>query len=170
MNKMKWFLAIFVFLLLREIVLLGVYTAGYFALPWSVGFSAVWFVICGLFFWYFFDGKARRGQFLIARQFAVALGTVVAAQLAAMVISIAGQLLMIKYANPAVDEWDGVLSGYAGLYVYSGYATKRIVNWWLQFTTNYQAQLQEWSIVIAVAVLALVFVFRKSRIEKNRRH
>jgi len=158
-----WSTVLLLFLVVKAVTLYSLYVKGVFALPWALAFTSVWYVICGLFFWFYFDSEARREKFVVLRSAAGALLTVVAVQLSAMIISIAGQLLLIKTAAPGLDEWDGVLAGYSGLYVYGGYAAKRVINIGLQFTTNYHAQMQEWSIILVIEVLALVLVFRKIR-------
>ena len=163
MQLKYWFYSLTLLLIVKETLLYGLYVLGIFAIPWSIIFSAIWFVVCGLFFWFYFDTNVRGGRFLVAKEFFVALGTVVGAQLLAICLSIAGQLLLIKNISPKADEWDGVLAGYSGLYVYGGYAANRVVNIWLQFTANYHAMLQEWSIIIIVEILAVLFVFRKIR-------
>ncbi|MFA6076367.1 MAG: hypothetical protein WCV63_10730 [Negativicutes bacterium] len=164
-----WLIILILFQAVKDVVLYAVYATGNFALPWAVAFTAVWFVLCGLFFWFYFDTQAGRDKFLAAKNFTIALMTVIGAQLVAMSLSIAGQLLLIKSARPTIDEWEGVLAGYAGLYVYGGYATNRVINIWLQFTTNYNAQLQEWSIILVVEIMALVFIFRKLRNRQLRK-
>ena len=163
MQLKYWFYSLVLFLVVKEAMLYGLYALGIFAIPWSIIANAVWFVVCGLFFWFHFDSQAQTGKFLVAKECFVALATIISAQLLANFLSIGGQLLLIKNISPRADEWDGVLAGYSGLYVYGGYAANRVINIWLQFTTNYHAALQEWSIIIIVEIMAVLFVFRKMR-------
>ena len=163
MQLKYWFYSLVLFLIFKEALLYGLYALGIFAIPWAIIANSVWFVVCGLFFWFRFDAQARCGKFLVAKEFFVALATIISAQLLANLLSIGGQLLLIKNISPRADEWDGVLAGYSGLYVYGGYAANRVVNIWLQFTANYHDTLQEWSIILIVEIMAVLFVFRKIR-------
>ena len=158
-----WIAVLLLFLIIKAATLYILYVKGVFALPWAVAFTAVWYVMCGLLFWFYFAAEAQRKKFKVAHVATAALATVVGVQVVVTVISIAVQLLLIKAAAPGLDEWNGILAGYSELYVYGGYAAKQVINIGLQFTANYHARMQEWSIILVIEVLALVLVFRKMR-------